>query len=166
MATPIETARLAAAINILRPDWPTRSLQTILDRDHTHRPIHDLAVALAWIATDPGTKTPARLAEHGPWWTACTTGSTPTPPKFDHTEWAAMKAEATPMPDGLRDELQTVIANAVIDPDTTRRGIGAHDDLPRMDSTKRAEIIAELDARRHTDPERSTREQRAAEATT
>jgi hypothetical protein len=34
---------------------------------HAYR---DVAVALAWIATDATTKTPARLDENGPWWKA------------------------------------------------------------------------------------------------
>lgn len=73
MATPIEIARLAAAGNVLRPDWPTASLQTCLTR-HTHRPYHDLAVALVYVATDPASKTPARLNENGPWWRITATG--------------------------------------------------------------------------------------------
>src|ERR1035437_658453 len=65
-----EIERLAAATNAIRPEWPVKSLITILARDHVARPYRDLAVALAWIATDARTKTPARLAEAGPWWTA------------------------------------------------------------------------------------------------
>jgi hypothetical protein len=61
--------RLAAMANQLRPEWPIRSLLTILTK-HAARPYRDLAVALTWIATDARTKTPARLAEAGPWWTA------------------------------------------------------------------------------------------------
>lgn len=68
--TGIEIARLAAAANILRPDWPTASIQTYLERDHAHRPLHDTAVALAWVATDPDSKTPKRMSEPGPWWQA------------------------------------------------------------------------------------------------
>ena len=70
MATENEIQRLAAMANQLRPEWPIKSLITLLARDHAARPYRDLAVALAWIATDARTKTPARLAEAGPWWTA------------------------------------------------------------------------------------------------
>ena len=69
MTTDNELQRLAMAGNALRPEWPIRSLLTLLTK-HAARPYRDLAVALAWIATDARTKTPARLAEAGPWWTA------------------------------------------------------------------------------------------------
>ena len=74
-----EIERLAAMANALRPEWPVRSLVTLLTK-HGARPYRDLAVALAWIATDAKTKTPARLAEAGPWWTATsmTEGQGPT----------------------------------------------------------------------------------------
>ena len=69
MATDNELQRLAMAANAIRPEWPVRSLVTLLTK-HAARPYRDLAVALAWIATDARTKTPARLSEAGPWWTA------------------------------------------------------------------------------------------------
>jgi len=66
-----EIDRIAAAINRLRPDWPTASLRTLLSgpalRD---RPRRDVAVAMAWIACDSKTLTPARILEAGPWWKA------------------------------------------------------------------------------------------------
>lgn len=65
-----ELDRLAGMANALRPDWPTRSVRTVLARDHAARAYADLAVALAVVATDPATQTPARLAESGPWWHA------------------------------------------------------------------------------------------------
>lgn len=82
MPTPNELERLASAANAMRPDWPTRSVLTVLTRDHASRPYRDLAVALAWVAADPHTKTPARLSESGPWW-AATEGGEPTrlPPR-------------------------------------------------------------------------------------
>src|ERR1035437_6134649 len=70
MPTENQLERLAAMANAIRPEWPVKSLITLLARDHATRPYRDLAVALAWIATDAQTKTPARLAEAGPWWTA------------------------------------------------------------------------------------------------
>jgi hypothetical protein len=70
MPTDNELERLAHAANALRPDWPVRSVLTALARDHTDRAYRDLAVALVAVATDPRTKTPARLAEAGPWWHA------------------------------------------------------------------------------------------------
>lgn len=79
MATNNEIQRLAGMANALRPDWPARSVASILQRDHGARAYQDLAIALAYVATDPATKTPARLAEAGPWWLA--TSSTPTVPE-------------------------------------------------------------------------------------
>ena len=70
MATDNELSRLADMAATLRPEWPARSVRTILARDHRDRAYADLAVALAALATDPATKTPARLAEHGHWWLA------------------------------------------------------------------------------------------------
>jgi len=63
-----EIARIAAAVNLLRPEWPTESLQTFITNKLGHRPYRDAAVALAWIATEPESKTPARVLEAGPWW--------------------------------------------------------------------------------------------------
>lgn len=71
MADPDEIARLAAAINILRPEWPIKALITHLTTHHAARPYRDLGLALTWIALDPATRTPARLREHGPWWEVC-----------------------------------------------------------------------------------------------
>ena len=68
MPTTTETARIAAAANILRPDWPTASVQSYLDLRHAHRPYQDLAAAVAYIACDPDTRTPKRLEQDGPWW--------------------------------------------------------------------------------------------------
>jgi hypothetical protein len=62
--------RIAETLNILRPDWPTRSLVTLLTRDHANRPYRDLLIAAVAVAVDERTVTPARLAEHGPWWVA------------------------------------------------------------------------------------------------
>lgn len=77
MPTRTEIEQLAAMGHALRPDWPTRSLVTHLARNHAERPYAHVAVALAWVATDPRTKTPARLAENGPWWAATRATSTP-----------------------------------------------------------------------------------------
>lgn len=73
-----EIARIASAINLLRPDWPTASLQTFISSKHASRPMHDLAVALTYVATDPTTTTPARIDKPGPWWLA-TASNRPAP---------------------------------------------------------------------------------------
>ncbi|HUX70456.1 MAG TPA: hypothetical protein VMV41_08100 [Cellulomonadaceae bacterium] len=108
MLTRTEIERLAAAGNQLRPDWPVRSLVTLIHTNLANRAYRDVAVALAWIATDPNTATPGRLLELGPWWTASriagTTGPDsvprPTDPRCPIHEWErasncrACKAEA------------------------------------------------------------------------
>jgi hypothetical protein len=70
MPSDAQLERLAQAANALRPEWPIRSVLTTLTRDHRGRAFRDLAVALVWVACDPRTQTPARLAEAGPWWGA------------------------------------------------------------------------------------------------
>lgn len=66
-----EIERIAAAANALRPDWPVSSLRTLLARPElARRPRRDVAVALAWVACESTTKTPARVLEAGPWWQA------------------------------------------------------------------------------------------------
>lgn len=67
MASQIELQRLAAAINQLRPDWPTTSIQTYL-QTHANRAYPDLAVAAIAVAVDPTSRTPRRMDEAGPWW--------------------------------------------------------------------------------------------------
>ena len=70
MTSHVERQRLSAMANALRPDWPLKSLYTLLTDDEVlvKRSYRDVACALAWVATDPETKTPARLAQPGPWW--------------------------------------------------------------------------------------------------
>lgn len=66
-----ERDRIAAAMHQLRPDWPAPSIRTLLDRPSLRdRPRRDVAVALAYIACDSKTQTPARVIESGPWWVA------------------------------------------------------------------------------------------------
>lgn len=84
-----EIERIAAAINLLRPDWPAKSLRTLLGRSELcQRPRRDVAVALVWVACDSETKSPARVIEAGPWWRAAAGGESlddraPRPPKPD-----------------------------------------------------------------------------------
>lgn len=68
---PYEAERIAAAINLLRPDWPLKQLQTLLaDERITHRPRRDALVALAWVACETNSASPYRVLESGPWWRA------------------------------------------------------------------------------------------------
>lgn len=69
-----EIERIAMAMNALRPDWPVASLRTLLKKPQlTDRPRRDVTVALAWVACESGTATPARVLESGPWWKAAAT---------------------------------------------------------------------------------------------
>ena len=112
MPSDTELQRLAAMTNQLRPEWPTKSLLTHLRDHHANRAYRDLAVALAYIATDAKTLTPARLKESGPWW-RLTEEQTRTPvgrtiPCPEHPDQPASRCkkcaeEATPPPPNWRD---------------------------------------------------------------
>jgi hypothetical protein len=66
-----EIDRIAAAMHQLRPDWPVKSLKTMLHNPTLKdRPRRDVCVALAWVACEPNTATPGRVLEAGPWWRA------------------------------------------------------------------------------------------------
>lgn len=64
--------RIAAAVNVLRPDWPTQSLRTFISNNLADRPRRDVMVAFAWISCEPNTSKPARILAAGPWWKAAT----------------------------------------------------------------------------------------------
>lgn len=72
-----EIQRIAAATHALRPDWPIASLVSLLTAKQSARAYTDLAVAMTVIACDSTTRTPARVNEMGPWWTAVSGYSTP-----------------------------------------------------------------------------------------
>lgn len=61
--------KLAASINLLRPEWPIRRIAAVVHK-HRNRPYRDLVVALAWVAGDDNTSGPERVSEDGPWWKA------------------------------------------------------------------------------------------------
>lgn len=65
-----EIDRIAAAFHQLRPDWPTKQLRTLLTDRLADRPRRDVAVALAWVASESGSASPYRVLENGPWWRA------------------------------------------------------------------------------------------------
>ncbi len=66
-----EAARIADMAHALRPDWPVASLRTLLARHElASKSRRDVAVALAWVACESETTTPARVIESGPWWRA------------------------------------------------------------------------------------------------
>lgn len=70
----VEIARLAAAVNLLRSDWPVESVQTFIANHLARRPYRDAAVAMVYVATDQRgdgsyvSGTPRRALTQGPWW--------------------------------------------------------------------------------------------------
>lgn len=68
--TDTECSRIADAIAAARPDWPARSLRQFVAARLRDRTFADVLVALAVVAADPASETPARVLEPGPWWTA------------------------------------------------------------------------------------------------
>lgn len=65
-----EAQRIATAMHQLRPDWPASSLLTLIRKHLIDRPRRDVTVALAWVACESASHTPARVLESGPWWRA------------------------------------------------------------------------------------------------
>ena len=63
-----EIDRLAQSVNALRPDWGAHDLKTFIANQLPDRSYTDTAKAFAIIATDPTTRTPARILQPGPWW--------------------------------------------------------------------------------------------------
>lgn len=115
-----QAARLAAAINALRPEWPTQSLLTFIGKNLQHRAYRDAAIALTWVACDEKTLTPARVLEAGPWWQA-TAAQNPTVSAQTHRcpEHPAERAwdcrpcldVAAPPPADWREKVRAAIAN-------------------------------------------------------
>jgi len=70
MADEHEIQRIAAAMNVIRPKWPIKSLVTFLTNHHARRPYRDLLIAGVVVASDERTETPKLLNQHGPWWAA------------------------------------------------------------------------------------------------
>ena len=65
-----EAQRIAAAMHELRPDWPARSILTLIRKHFADKPRRDVTVALAWVACESASATPGRVLESGPWWKA------------------------------------------------------------------------------------------------
>ena len=63
-----EIDRLAQSVNALRPDWGAHDLKTFIANQLPDRNYTDAAKAFAMIATDPTTRSPARILQPGPWW--------------------------------------------------------------------------------------------------
>ena len=112
-----EIERLAGAANKLRPDWPWKSLVTFIELHMMDRAYRDVAVALAWVACDPATKTPKRVLESGPWWQAAVVGeptSTNIITRCEHGETGTRCPECHPRTPGvgMTDEQRAAIRAA------------------------------------------------------
>jgi hypothetical protein len=75
-----EAQRIAAAMHAARPDWPAASVLTLIRKKLIDRPRRDVFVALAWVASEPASHTPARVLEAGPWWRAVAIEGAPVKP--------------------------------------------------------------------------------------
>jgi hypothetical protein len=103
-----EQQRIADAVNRLRPDWPVASLLSLLRGPKlASRPRRDVAVALAWVACESATRTPARVLEQGPWWQAATAEG------GEDSRWRPPKAEdaCKHHPGEWRDRCRSCAAN-------------------------------------------------------
>ncbi|VXC07640.1 hypothetical protein [Aeromicrobium sp. 9AM] len=66
-----EAQRIAAVVNLLRPEWSTGLLMKVLGDDRMiRRPYADALIALTACAVDSTTKQPGRVHENGTWWAA------------------------------------------------------------------------------------------------
>lgn len=108
--------------NSLRPDWPVNSLYTLLTHEVTvKRSYRDVALALAWVATDSETRTPARLHEPGPWWQAVATKPHPNQARehdpMCHTCWTphdpGVPCDVAPRPREPRERLYAEARRAI-----------------------------------------------------
>lgn len=102
---PHETERIAAAIHQLRPDWPAPSIRTLITKHLADRPRRDVTIALAWIACEPNTHTPARVLESGPWWQAAAIDGTTTGLRHHYDPTTSCGVCGKPEPVCRRNEL-------------------------------------------------------------
>lgn len=65
-----QAQKLAAMGNTLRPDWKPGALLTFITQELRARTFREIAIAFAYIGTDPDIRTPGVLREPGPWWDA------------------------------------------------------------------------------------------------
>lgn len=64
-----EAERIAAVVNLVRPEWRTGLIMTVLgDERIINRTYADVMVAFVAMAVDPTSKKPGRIHEPGRWW--------------------------------------------------------------------------------------------------
>lgn len=81
-----EAERIAAATNVIRPDWSPKLLMTVLADDRMiRRPYADALLALIACALDDQTKRPGRVHEKGSWWSVVTAVSGQQGPTYRET---------------------------------------------------------------------------------
>lgn len=125
---------IADAIHRLRPRWTTDELMAVLadSRIREHRNMRDTASALAWLALDVTTQSPARLLAPGQWWRNATAEEHAGPrapeyrridgtecvecglPKLGHrwTDHAYTRRDAAPLAPGIPIDVRTAIDEA------------------------------------------------------
>jgi hypothetical protein len=75
---------IAASLHVLRPDWPSGQIRTLIRENLLDRPRRDVLVALTWVAGDVASHTPYRVLETGPWWKAAGADRTTPEPAERH----------------------------------------------------------------------------------
>jgi hypothetical protein len=80
-----EIDTIAATLHVLRPDWPSGQIRTLIRDNLQDRPRRDVLVALTWVAGDTASHTPYRVLENGPWWKAAAADRTMADPAA-HTD--------------------------------------------------------------------------------
>ena len=154
-----EAVRIGASLNALRPDWPAAQIVTLIEAKLATRAARDVHLALVYLAYDPGTKSPYRVIENGPWWQAArpTGPATPAvrehecPDHPGHRSWSCPEcaAEAVPMPDAARTLIDEVRKRPR--PVIPARGCPLADETTPT-HTRAAEAVP-MPAERHTAPQ-------------
>lgn len=159
MVTQQEAQRIAAAVNLLRPDWRTALIMAVLGDDKCiNRPYADLAIAMTAVAVDPASKKPGRIHEPGPWWNSALASAPQSLPRYpssadcgicgrppelhsclssvDDHEWEPQRTEGV----GPTDEQRTAIEAARVEAEKIRTA--AREAEPERELRDPAEVIA------------------------
>lgn len=87
MLTKVQIERIAAAIQLLQPNWTIPQLKGVMaDPRINNRPPSDIAACLAFLACDGETKQPTRAFEPGPWWATATARAEQQGPQYRYAD--------------------------------------------------------------------------------
>jgi hypothetical protein len=160
MVTKQEAQRIAAAVNLLRPDWRTALIMTVLgDERNINRPYADLAIAMTAVAVDPASKKPGRIHENGIWWNSALASTPIKMPRYpsptdcgvcgrpfelhsslsavDDHEYETQRAKGV----GPTPEQKAAIRAARLEAEKLRTA--AREDKPKREPRDPADVIAE-----------------------